>query len=412
MKDLYVPERDYSEPGERIDKLLQLLKGKRSLRTLRGIVSEVLKANPGDMKDFSHRIGSHKWRGIVYLKRNSLMGTIVSFFDNKLLIVRGYPKIKYSDDSRVYNKQCVSQEKVDGTNFGIWKFSEGTLMGKTRMTETWLGMAWKRENLTWKGLIERADNGEFIKKVNELLSEHDYVVYGELYGKLNPGDFIKYSVDIAFKVFDILDRKTQRFLPPEKVVELSASYNLPIVKQTWEGTLTDKEINRIEFELEQEMKEDGMEGWVAKTYLQENNDVYMCKLKCDKIKEECWSRDKKPTIPMTILRKAVRKVLENFPNAKTIETMEPYVLDELREDVEETLIELSMHRIREQIRFALTPSDEDLYKLIKEKMEEMQSRGIDLENKGHVLSNLATALGSIKGETLYRLYQQVMRELS
>ena len=339
------------------------------------------------------------------------MGTIVSFFDTKIYVVRGYPKIKYSDDSRVYLKDCIAQEKIDGTNFGIFLLPDGTMMAKTRMVEHWLGMAFKRRNLTWRGLIELIDNGDLLRRINELLTVHDYVVYGELYGKLNPGDFIKYSVDIAFKVFDILDRKTQRFLPSEEVQRLCEFYGLPMVNQMWRGKLTDKEIQRIEFELEDEVKDDGMEGWVAKTFITEDNDAYFCKLKCEKIKEECYEKIAKPTIPMGVVRKAVRKVLENFPDCKTIEAMEPHVLDELREDVEDTLIEMSMDRIRSQIRWALTPSDEELFKLVLEKMQEMKARGIDLNNKGHVLSNLATELGTIGGGKLYTLYNQALREI-
>jgi len=398
-------------PSERMKIIEERMKRKRSIQSIRTIVSEVLNASPSDLKDFSHVIGAHKWKGVVYQKRNSLMGAIFSFFDEKVFCVRPYPKIKYSDDSRCYNKAVVTQEKIDGTNFGIFLLPDGTMMAKTRMVEHWLGMAFKRKNLTWKGLVEMVDNGDMVRRMNEMLLAHDYVIYGELYGKLNPGDFIKYSVDVAFKVFDILDRKTQRFLPPEKVAELCEFYGLPMVNQMWSGILTDKEIQRIEFELENEVKDDGMEGWVAKTFDPEVNDVYCCKLKCEKVKEKCWNKDKKPSIPMGVLRKAVRKVLENFPDCKTIEAMEPHVLDELREDVEDSLIEMSMDRIREQIRFALTPSDEDLLKLVVEKMQEMKARGIDLNNKGHVLSNLASALGTIGGGKLYTLYNQALREM-
>jgi len=339
------------------------------------------------------------------------MGTIVSFFDTKIYVVRGYPKIKYSDDSRVYLKDCIAQEKIDGTNFGIFLLPDGTMMAKTRMVEHWLGMAFKRKNLTWKGLVEMIDNGDMLRRMNELLLVHDCVIYGELYGKLNPGDFIKYSVDIAFKVFDILDRKTQRFLPSEEVQKLCEFYGLPMVNQMWKGRLTDKEIQRIEFELEDEVKDDGMEGWVAKTFITEDNDAYFCKLKCEKIKEECYEKTAKPTIPMGIVRKAVHKVLENFPDYKTMETMEPYVIDELKEEAEDSLIEMSMDRIRASIRFALTPSDEELLELVIQKLKNMQSRGIDITNKGQVLPNLASTIGSISGGTLYRLYQLALPKI-
>ena len=91
-------EGKYDSPGVRMDKLMLELKKKRSIAGIRAAVSEVLQASPADMKEFSHRIGNHRWRGIVYLKRNSLLGSIFSIFDTKLYVVRGYGKIKYSDD--------------------------------------------------------------------------------------------------------------------------------------------------------------------------------------------------------------------------------------------------------------------------------------------------------------------------
>jgi len=405
-------ERKYDSPGERMDKLMLELKKKRSLKGLRTAVSEVLGAAPGDMKDFSFNIGAHKWRGTIYQKRNSLMGTVVSFFDTKLYVVRGYPKIKYSDDSRVYLRDCVAQEKIDGSNFGIFLLPDGTMMAKTRMVVNWNNAAYKRKDKTWRQLFEMIDNGDLLRRINELIVNHDCVIYGELYGKLNPGDFVKYSVDIAFKVFDILTRKTNRFLPASEVYRLCEVYEIPHVQETWNGILTDKEIERIEFELQDQVKDDGMEGWVAKTFFKDEKDVYMCKLKCQKVKEECWDKDRKPMIPTSIVRKAVRKTLDNFPEAKTIEEMEPHVLDELREEVEEVLIQQSLDRIRAEIRWALTPEDEDLLKIVIDKMKEMQDRGIDLSNKGHVLSNLSSALGTISGGKLYQLYHAALRDIN
>jgi len=400
----------YDSPGERMNKLLLALKRKRSMQGLRTAVSEVLQAGPGDMKEFSYKIGNHKWRGVIFLKRNSLMGSVVSLFDTKLFVVRGFPKVKYSDDSRVYLKGCVAQEKIDGSNFGIFALPDGTLMAKTRMAVNWDSPAYKRKDKTWHQLFAMIDNGDLLKRLNELAINRDCVVYGELYGRLNKGDFISYSVDIAFKVFDILDCKKQRFLPPETVSTLCEFYGLPMVKQIWNGILTDKEIQRIEFELQQEVKEDGMEGMVAKTYFTDEDDVYCCKLKCEAVKEKCWE-ESKPIIPMGVIRKCIRKILENFPELKTIEEIEPHTLEELREDVEEPLIQASMDRIRTQIRRMLTPEDEDLLKLVVNQMKEMQTRGADLSNKGHILSSLAVTLGKINGTTLYRFYQQALREL-
>ena len=403
---------EYEEPGERMDTLLKKLKGKRSLQTIRAVMSEVLHASPGDLHDFSHKIGNHRWRGTVFIKHNSLMGTVASFFDTKLVLIRGYPKIRYSDSSRVYKRQCITQEKWDGTCFGLFLLPDGTLMGKTRMTEHWMGRAFKQEKLTWKDLFGMIDSGKLIEKITKLLQEKEYIVFGELFGQLNPGDFIQYSVDIDFRVFDIVDRKTNRFLKPEQVYKICLAYDLPCVKETWAGVLTDKEIERIEFELDKEAKHNGLEGFVAKTYIPETNDVYGCKLKCEKIREECW-KDAKPKIPHLLIRKAIRKTLENFPSLKTIEEIEPHVNKELEEEVEESLLLLSQGEIRAAIRFVLTPSDEDLMKLVAFKMQEMKASGIDLSphNKGQVLSHLAKALGDIGGNKLFSLYEIARRQM-
>ena len=402
-------------PAEKIKEIENRLKGKRSLRILRVIVSETLRCKPDDLKEFRHQINKHSFRGVVYLKRNSLMGSVFGFWDNKPFVLRAYPKIKYSDDSRVYNKECITQNKYDGTNLCIFKLPDGTIMPKTRMLER----ADKQElfkkkgqGITYLSMLKKVNNGLTWKCIGHLLEDYpDFTLFGELYGSSNPGDFIKYTVEIDYKIFDIIDRKTQRFLPPEKVYEICEAYGIPHVEETWKGILTDKQIQRIEFELEREVRDNGFEGFVAKAYIPEENDCCFAKLKCEKVKEKCWNKDKKPTIPMSILRKAVRKVLENFPDCKTMETIEPHVIEELKEEVEDNLIEMSMDRIRSQIRWTLTPSDEDLFKLVIEKMQEMKARGIDLNNKGHVLSNLASALGTIGGGKLYTLYNQALREM-
>lgn len=373
-------------------------------------MSEAFHAEPKDMKDFSTHVGNHKWRGVVFLKRNSLMGTIASLFDSKIVIIRGYPHIKYSDDSRIYRKKVVAQEKLDGTNLGIFRLPDGTIAGKTRLTHNWLQPAYKNKGKTWQRLFLDVP-GEVSECISDLLEAHpDYVVYGELYGSQNQGDFIAYTVPIAFKAFDILDLKSQRFLPPERARSMCDLFQVPFVEQKWEGELTDKEISRIEFELANEVKEDGMEGWVAKAFLEEDKDAYFAKLKTDTVKEKCWEHSHL-TIPITVIRKSIRKVYENNPALQTIETIEPLVIEELKEDVTDELIEKSLTKIRGVIRAVLTPGDEDLTKMVKEQMEAMQARGIDLENKGHVMSNLASALGDMNAGTLYRVYLGVLAKM-
>ncbi len=411
MRLVKLSKIEHLEPLERLKKLEKALKRKRSLQGIRTAVSEVLKCKPSEMREFSYRINNHKFRGIVYLKRNNLMGTIVALWDNKQkLILRGYPKIKYATDSRVKGKKSVVQEKLDGTNIGLFRLPDGTLWGKTRLTADFRQESFNDKSKTWKGLLEQVRNGSTLRRIKKLLDEKNYIVYGELYGTLNPGEFIKYSVPIDFKVFDIVDRNTMRFLPPQKVYDICFQYGIPRVKSIWSGILTSKEIERLEYEAKKYLHIDGSEGFVAKAEIGE--DMYFCKLKCEEIKEKCWSiSGKKPSIPTLIIRKAIRKTVENYPEKKTIDEIYSLVYEELKEEVEEELINQCEKKIRGEIRHYITPSNQKLLPLVIQELKELKTQGIDLNDKSTVLSHLAGKLGEIKGSTLYMLYKQALREL-
>ena len=405
---------EWKSPIERLEELRKALKRKKSFQGLRAAVSEILKAKPADMREFSYNINNHKWKGIVYQKRNSLMGTLVCIWDNKQkFIIRGYPKVKYALDSKVVNEHVVCQEKIDGTNLGFFKLPDGTIMMKTRMTaRADLNYAFKNKQETWKSLFLKVNDGRTMRRMERLLDEKNYIVFGELYGYLNPCEFIKYTVPIAFKVFDIVDRDTLRFLPPQKTMDTAFYYGIPRVRTLWSGKLTLKEIERIERLLEKEVKPDGMEGWMAKAWIERDRDLYMCKLKCESVREKCWETTPNMTIPRSIIKKAIRKTIENFPNLKTIEAILPFVIEELKEDVEEGLIEKAMGKIKMEIRQFLTPSSEELYKLVKAKLIELKKDGLDIEDKAKALRALAKALGDISGSALFRMYQQALREIT
>ena len=405
---------EWKSPIERLEELRKTLKRKKSFQGLRAAVSEVLKAKPADMREFSHNINNHRWKGVVYQKRNLLMGTIISIWDNKQkLIIRGFPKVKYALDSRVVNKHVVCQEKIDGTNICLFKLPDNTVVLKTRMTAMANNnFAWKNKNETWQTLLLKVNDGRTYRRIVRLLDDKNYQVFGELYGTLNPTEFIRYSIPIAFKVFDMVDRDTLRFLPPQKTMDTAFYYGIPRVRTLWSGRLTPKEVERIERLLENEVRPDGMEGWMAKAWMEKDRDLYMCKLKCKTIKEKCWEATSSVTIPRSIIKKAIRKTIESFPNLKTIETILPFVIEELREDVEEELIKRSVDKIKTEIRQYLTPSSEELYKLVKEKLIELKKDGFDINDKGRALRALAKALGDISGTALFRMYQQALREIT
>lgn len=82
---------EWKSPIQRLEELRKALKRRRSFQGLRAVVSEVLKAKPADMREFSYNINNHKWKGVIYQKRNSLMGTLICIWDNKQkFIIRGY----------------------------------------------------------------------------------------------------------------------------------------------------------------------------------------------------------------------------------------------------------------------------------------------------------------------------------
>ena len=285
-------------------------------------------------------------------------------------------------------------------------------MGKTRLIPRWdvqSLQAMKRQVSHWKELFMKIDGGYLLKQV-KYLAEDDYMIFGELYGYLNPGEFIKYSIPIAFKAFDIVDTRTLKFLSSKDMEDLYYELDIPYVEELWHGILTRKEVERIEYEAKQYVREDGYEGFVAKHFSPIDNDMHFCKLKCDEIKEKAWKL-RSTGVPVSIIRKAIRKAMESYPYYDKVDQLYPVVREELLEEVELSLIDESENKIRSVIRRVLSPTPEELKKSIREIMLELRERGMDLNKKGEVLPALAHRLGDISGKMLYKLYTQVLFEM-
>ena len=389
------------KPRKVLEEIQELCKGKRSLKTILPIITEKLNANTSDFKKFSFRIDGHSWQGYIYLKRNSLMGSLFSLWDNKFFIIRGYPKIKYVEDSSVLNKEATIEFKLDGTNLGIWLLPNSSLMGKTRLTPRWdvLGYQGRNWYQLWKEVgIEN--------NVIRLLKE-DYQIFGELFGSKNAGDFIRYTVQIDFKIFDILDRRTLGFVSRREKERLCSKYDLPLVDCYWEGILTRKEAERIEFEAKQFVKEDGYEGFVGKLYSEEDKDVHFCKLKCKEVREKCWELSSSTlTIPSSIIAKAIRKAMENLGKFSTKEEFENFVIEELREEASEQLISSSKDKIKRMIYERLTPQAEE-DKIIAF-LEQLEKEGINLLEKGKVMKSLANKFIGSNPSLLFNIYQSYL----
>lgn len=269
------------KPRQILEELFEECRRKRSLKTIRPIIAEKLNAKGDELKKFTHHFNGYTWQGFIYQKRNSLMGSIFSFWNNKFIIIRGYPKIKYVEETQVIDREAVVEAKYDGTNLGMWLMPNGMIMGKTRLVERWDVQGYQGRN--WYELWRKCGLEQNIMR----LLKEDYQVFGELYGRENKGEFVSYSIPIAFKVFDIVDRRTFSFVSRREKERLCSKYDIPIVEVLWEGILTFKEAERLEFEAKQYVHEDGYEGFVAKTFSESDMDEYFAKIKCEEIKEKC-----------------------------------------------------------------------------------------------------------------------------
>lgn len=389
------------KPREVLEQIKEECKRKRSLNGIRPIIAEKLNAKEDDLKKFTHHFNGHLWQGYIYQKRNSLMGSLFGFWDKKFIIIRGYPKIRYVEDSRIIEKEATVEYKLDGTNICIWLFPDGRIAGKTRLVERWDVQGFQGRN--WYQLWKKVGIED---KVIRLLKE-DYQIFGELYGSENKGEFVEYTIPIDFKVFDIVDRRTFAFVSRKEKENLCSKYDIPLIEVYWQGVLTRKEAERIEFEAKQFVKTDGYEGFVAKHYSEEDKDSFFCKLKCSEIREKSWKiSGQKLTIPSPIISKAIQKAMENLGKFSTKDEFEKFVEDELREEASEELISSSRDKIRRMIYEKLTPqkSDDEIVAYL----EELEKEGLDLMNKGKIMSMLANKFIGYKPSILYNVYQSYL----
>lgn len=281
-----------------------------------------------EFRGFNRVVEGKRWIGIVYLERNSIMGSVFGFFDRKPFVLRGYPKIKYSDESGVLNNEVVAEEKIDGTNIGVYALPNGKILCKTRRSEE----AGVYDGRNFQALMEEVDVYSNLTK----LARDGYVVYGELYGNRNRGEFVKYDIPIAYKVFDIVDVETHRFLGRKEVEDLCLRYELPIVDVVWKGILTKDDYEELRDYLS-ERKD--IEGLVAK--LDTVEDRVFGKIKSEDIMERCLE-ESMGAIPKPIIRKAIRKAIDE---GKRYEEVHSFVVGELGEEFTERLIGKSEQRI-------------------------------------------------------------------
>jgi hypothetical protein len=404
-------------PAERLRQIYALMKH-GSFKKLPSIISSVLLNQPGDLQKFTMKVNGHQWHGYLYTSRNSLYGSIFSYYGRIPFIVRGFPKINYVESSGTYQREGVEiEEKVDGTNVIVWCFPDGTFWGKTRQTPTIFEDGYQGRR--WGDLLEKTGYVDNLKDI----CTANFQVAMELYGKENPGEFVKYTIPISIKVLEICDLlddgNKYNYRSPSDKRELCKTYNLPVVESKEICNLSQHDLDRLEYEAESFNHEDGMEGFVAKYY---DGDVHMGKIKCSEIREACMGNK----IPMRFINKAVRKCIEagiklmvdtdwESPSAVNPDAI-TFIKNELEEDFTETIVNLNEVKIKYGIENPKEEKEIDLATFEDSEIfacfDELKAQGIEISeaNKGKVLSLTAGKLHSagISGGRLFLTFRSYL----
>jgi len=127
-----------------------------------------------------------------------------------------YPKIKglhHSDTHGILNGEVYICEKIDGSNGRFRLTDDGFMIGsRTREFTERPGNDKGKEN-TWVRFWDLMESKK--KKVTQWIHPN-WILFGELYGKLNHHTIAYPVVDFDFIVFDVFDEAANRFLKPEE----------------------------------------------------------------------------------------------------------------------------------------------------------------------------------------------------
>jgi len=376
------------------------------------IAKQFFTLEEGKKKDFkTFRHFNHQWYGIITLKRNDYLGTIISMWKDKPFIIRGYPKIKYADQVAYLNRDYIVESKYGGTNLGCFILPNGMFMCKTRRVER--GDREGYQGRVWLKLLKDCPDG-IPEAVERCCREENVVIFGELYGKRNPDIFVTYDIDIYFKVFDIVDLETFRFLDRKEIENFSSKYGFKTVEVEWQGKLTLETIQWLEQSLE---GRSDVDGFVAKTYMRMGymlNDTFhtefdrfFCKIKSEEIKAQCI-RIAKATIPTPLIREAIKKASENLPVGASHKELLAMTIEELKEEWDEDFIKKSRDKIKRIIYDVMTypEVERDIWRFL----EEMDMRGVDLTDKKYVMRAIANMFVGVKPNLMYKIYMRYLNE--
>ena len=385
-------------PSKKLVALRESMVGIRGKEALLSLICQVIGGDHTEYKYFNTKVSNHTWRGYVHLERDWLFGSLYTLWDNKPYIIRGYPKIKYVEASKVLNKEGVAEGKVDGTCLGIFNLPDASLMGKTRMGFRWdvpgyMGQVWS-DLYKDTGLIENTKS----------LCDLDYLPFFEMYGERNPCEYVQYTVPIAAKLIDVVDMRTFKFLPYDKKVDFATKFELPIPRLHWKGTFTMGKISWLAWESEARVTIDGEEGLMAKWFDPVEQDQYLGKIKCDNIRALAIKLSG-GAIPSEVINKAVRKAMEG--GEYLYGDVYSLTIQELAEDWPDSKIQISMIGIGKLVRKRCPlEADKTIMWLNKQAEEGME---ITEENKKVVLRAMRDSTLDLHPSVAYNLFQLYLR---
>jgi hypothetical protein len=325
--------------------------GIRSKTKMLAIVCENTERLPDVFKYFNNKVNGHTYRGYAYLPfgagRDVMFGSLFYFLDGKAKVLRAYPKIQYADSIEMQDQYVWCEEKVDGTNLCTWyEPSIKQPFTKTRGTADATGTSYN--GIEFLRLAEKTMAMQYVRT----LAKDDYTVFTELYGYENPCEYIHYTIPIAQKGLDVIDKKTHRFLPYSEKKKLFDTYQIEMPILEWEGILTQDKLEwMVRRSAEKYGIDNGSEGMVAKSWVPSIQDQAFGKIKCEECRQLAYIMAG-GQIKLPEIKKAVRKALEGIAMTQSFNELMELARQELLEDYPESLVNTAGPKIREQLDYA------------------------------------------------------------
>jgi ATP-dependent RNA circularization protein (DNA/RNA ligase family) len=371
--------------------------------------------------------------GLWSKSRGPTMGTVM-LKTAPPLVFRGYPKIKYAEDkiygafrssflqTRISEDDVLfAEEKMDGTNLALLYDSRIpiTCCGvdkfwvKTRLSlvaEEWEGNKWQ----------EKLSRTPSFNKVVEAVKSDHYIVYVELYGWDNPGDFIAYpDIEIAIKVLDLVDKNTMEMVYRKEKEEFCRKWDLPITDITHKLTpyMNPYTLRDTLQTMEDEMDEINRDGIKVEGYMMKLNCGYLGEQILGKVKGESIQRmirglsAKSRYITKNTLRRSFLNARRDlgytiFYNSANWDEIKQYVIEDLLEDFEQEKVD--------KVNDDMITSQYDLMKETMEMdnqivniLQGWKSEGYNLNKVPLIMSMLADKYPALRqqGSKLYHKYQ-------